>query len=65
MANANLIGSAKACEVLDIDKSTLSRWVQAGILTPAVKLPGRNGAMLFDPKDVNRLCLDRAAAHAK
>ena len=62
MANANLIGSAKACQTLDIDKSTLSRWVAAGVITPAVKLPGRNGAMLFDPRDVNRLCLDRAAA---
>ena len=60
MANANLIGSAKACQVLDIDRSTLSRWVKAGTLTPAMKLPGKNGAMLFDPQDVNRVCLDRA-----
>ena len=61
MANANLIGSAEACAVLDIDKSTLSRWVKAGILTPAHKNPGRNGAMLFRPSDVTKVCLDRAA----
>ena len=65
MANANLIGSAQACKTLDIDKSTLSRWVAAGVITPAVKLPGRNGPMLFDPQDVTRLCLDRGAARAK
>ena len=65
MANANLIGSATACQTLDIDKSTLSRWVKSGVITPAVKLPGKNGAMLFDPQDVNALCLDRGAARAK
>jgi predicted site-specific integrase-resolvase len=65
MANANLIGSAQACQTLDIDKSTLSRWVKAGVITPKVKLPGRNGPMLFDPQDVASLCLDRGAARAK
>ena len=64
MANANLIGSAKACLLLGIDKSTLSRWVAAGVITPEIKLPGKNGAMLFDPQDVTRLCLDRGAARA-
>ena len=64
MANENLIGSAKACETLDIDKSTLSRWVRAGVITPAIKLPGKNGAMLFHPQDVTALCLDRGAARA-
>jgi predicted site-specific integrase-resolvase len=62
MAYANLIGSAAACRVLDIDKSTLSRWVKAGTLTPKIKLPGRNGAFLFDPQDVTKVCLDRAGA---
>ena len=61
MANANLIGSAAACAVLDIDKSTLSRWVKAGTITPAQRLPGKNGAMLFRPSDVTKVCLDRAA----
>ncbi|WP_406046566.1 helix-turn-helix transcriptional regulator [Kribbella sp. NBC_00889] len=65
MANANLIGSAQACQTLGVDKSTLSRLVKSGDITPKVKLPGRNGAMLFDPRDVNRLCLDRGAARAK
>lgn len=64
MTNTTLIGSAKACEVLDIDRSTLSRWVKAGTITPKHQLPGKNGAMLFDPQDVNRVCLDRAAAQA-
>lgn len=42
-----LIGSAEACEVLGIDRSTLSRWVKDG-LDYRVRLPGRNGAFLFD-----------------
>lgn len=66
MAKAqNLIGSAQACQVLSVDKSTLSRLVKAGTLTPVMKLPGKNGAMLFDPADVTRVCLDRAGVPAK
>lgn len=49
------IGSREACQILSIDKSTLSRWVAAGRLTPLVKLPGRNGAMLFGRSDVEAL----------
>ena len=64
MPNTNLIGSAQACQVLDIDKSTLSRWVKAGVITPEIKLPGKSGAMLFDPRKVNALCLDRAGVKA-
>ena len=45
----DLIGSAEVCERLGIDRSTLSRWVAAGKITPALKLPGRRGAFLFDP----------------
>jgi predicted site-specific integrase-resolvase len=52
----DLIGSAEACELLGgIDRSTLSRWVAFGKLTPAQQLPGRNGAFLFRRTDVEAL----------
>jgi excisionase family DNA binding protein len=53
----DLIGSRKACEILGIDRSTLSRWVDRGKLTPAVQLEGPRGAMLFDRADVTALAL--------
>jgi transcriptional regulator with XRE-family HTH domain len=42
------IGSSELCEILGIDRSTLSRWVQSGRIKPAMKLPGLRGAFLFD-----------------
>jgi excisionase family DNA binding protein len=59
----DLIGSAEACKVLDIHPATLGRWVTQGRLTPAHKLPGRNGAYLFTRSDVERL-RDELAAEA-
>lgn len=49
------IGSREACAILRIDKSTLSRWVASGRLTPVHKLPSRNGAYLFDRADIEAL----------
>lgn len=53
----NLIGSAEVATRLGIDRATLSRWVRAGKITPVYQLPSStgNGAMLFDPADVDRL----------
>jgi excisionase family DNA binding protein len=48
----SLVGSAEACDLLRIDRSTLSRWVAAGKITPAQRLPGQNGAFLFRERDV-------------
>ena len=51
-----LLTSAEACEELDrIDRSTLSRWVAQGRITPATKLPGLRGAFLFEPDEVARV----------
>jgi len=52
MTQPDLIGSAEACTILEVDKATLSRWVAAGTLKPAHKLPGRNGAYLFHRADI-------------
>jgi excisionase family DNA binding protein len=51
----SLIGSAEACTILGVDRSTLSRWVQLGKITPTMRLPGPKGVMLFDRADVERL----------
>lgn len=51
-----LMTSKEVCAALGIDRSTLTRWVQDGKVTPAQKLPGLRGAYLFE-----RGVLDRAS----
>lgn len=53
--DTDLIPTVTVCEVVGIDRSTLSRYVQLGRITPAMKLPGKTGAMLFRPDDVEGL----------
>ena len=55
--STDLIGTTEACRLLGIDRSTLSRWVAAREprITPALQLPGPNGAMLFNRADVEAL----------
>lgn len=54
-ALADTIGAAEAAALLHIDRSVLTRWVQAGRLTPVFKLPGKTGAYLFHRADVEAL----------
>lgn len=54
-----LIGSREACRILGVDRSTLTRWVQAGRLYPAGRLEG--GAYLFDPTAIEALAVERAS----
>jgi hypothetical protein len=51
-AKPDLIGSAEACDLLEIDRATLVRRIAAGKLDYWVKLPGANGAYLFDRKAI-------------
>jgi excisionase family DNA binding protein len=51
----DLIGSTEACRLLDIDKRTLVRWISAGRVIPAYRLPGKNGAYLFRRADIEAL----------
>lgn len=52
----DLIGSKEACAILgDISRATLTRWVASGRLAAAVKLPGPNGAFMFDREVVESL----------
>lgn len=49
------MASAEVCEAVGIDRSTLSRYVTSGRIHPAMRLPGRTGAMLFHPEDADLL----------
>lgn len=54
--------SAEVCETLNIDRSTLSRWVAAGLIEPSLKLPGIRGAFIFNRDEVERRRQEMAAS---
>lgn len=61
-----LIGSAEVCQRLGIDRSTLTRRVARGEMTPVQKLPGHTGAFLFEAAEVERaLAAQDAISKAK
>ena len=49
-----LISTAKAAAALCVDRSTLTRMVQAGKVKPAVKGEGKRGAMFFYPSEIRK-----------
>lgn len=51
----DLIGTTEAAERLGVERSTFFRWMQLGKIAPVHKLPGKTGALLFDPVDVDAL----------
>lgn len=55
-----LIDSAEASRRLGVNRSTLTRWVGAGRIVPALIVPGYRGNFLFEPADVDAL-LERAS----
>lgn len=61
----DLISSADAAELLGIDRSTLSRWVQAGRLAPVLKMPGLRGPALYDRTAVLALAAAAPAEEAQ
>lgn len=52
---SQLISSAEAAEILNYHVATINRMVAAGKLTPAIKLPGKTGAYLFNRADIEAL----------
>lgn len=65
---ADLLTAKAVCERLGCDRSTLSRWVKEGFITPALKFPGPRGAFLFAPIEIDRVephALDRLAKRKK
>ncbi len=53
--------TAEVCKLLNIDRTTVTRWVQAGKLTPARKLPGVSGAYLYKRADIDAMLERRAS----
>lgn len=62
MPNTDLMATVEVAESLGCERSTLSRWVKEGRITPAMRLPGPTGAFLFHPAEVERVRLTEAAA---
>ena len=60
-ATGELVPSVEACDILGIDRSTLSRWAKDGKIRPALKLGGLRGPMWFTRADVEALAAERAA----
>lgn len=53
-----LIGSKAVCGLLDIDRSTLIRWVAEGHVPFVHKNPGSNGAYVFDLEVIEKFAAD-------
>lgn len=62
MPPSDLIGSTEAARTINVDKTTLTRWVADGRIATAHKLPGRNGAYLFHRGEVDRVAKEYAAS---
>lgn len=46
--------TAAVADRLDVDVSTVARWVRSKRLVPDIKAPGLRGAYLFTPETVDR-----------
>lgn len=57
-----ILTSAEVCALLHINRSTLTRWVAAGRITPETKLPGIRGAFIFSAAEVERVRAEVGAA---
>jgi predicted site-specific integrase-resolvase len=50
-----IVGSADAALQLEIDRSTLTRWVKRGKITPQLTGSGTTGEMFFLQSDIDAL----------
>lgn len=48
----DLIRAKEAANILGVNRSTLTRWVAAGVIEPAIKAPGYKGILLFNRADI-------------
>lgn len=55
-----LLTSPQVARRLGRSNRTVHRLVEAGVLQPAQKLPGPNGAFLFDPETVEAYAQQRS-----
>lgn len=55
MSTPRLLSTREVARRLSVDTRTVHRMVKSGRLTPALKVPGYRGALLFDPDVVPEL----------
>ena len=53
-----LLSTAEFADLLQRDRSTVTRWVQVGRLKAAHRTPG--GVLLFNRSDIDKLLSDRS-----
>lgn len=61
-AQPALIGTREAAEILGVPRTTLASRLAAGAIAPAIKLPGRTGAFLFDRAYIEQIAADEREA---
>ena len=52
---SDILTAATVCKEFGCDRSTLSRWVKEGFITPFFQHPGERGAFLFSIEEVQRV----------
>lgn len=50
----DLLTTAQLADLMGVDRSVIIRRVTSGALVPALTLPGRTGAHLFDPSHLEQ-----------
>lgn len=60
----SLIGATEAARTLDVDKSTLTRWVASGRVPIMGRMPKANGALIFDRAVIDALAAQLRAGRA-
>jgi predicted site-specific integrase-resolvase len=61
----DIVGSLEASEELGVSRATLSRWIDAGRITPIRKLPGLAGGYIFHRAEVRRAAAEKTLREAE
>lgn len=57
-----LVKTIDAADILGVSRWTLTRWVEAGKITPTVRVPGYRGAWLFERSALEEFAKQEQAA---
>ena len=59
--SSTLVGATEATGMLGVSKDTLIRMIARGVIKAAHKLPGPNGAYLFERAEIERAARVKAS----